>query len=1050
MNELFYKNPRVLVLSLFVILVAGLSSFLLLPRLEDPEIKQRWALILAPYPGASPERVEALVTDPIEDEVLELAEVKDIFSNSRRDIAVMRVIVRDDVSDPSQVFRRIRDKLSDAQGRLPLEAGRPELVTEGLRAYTMIAALRWRSSDEPSLGLLGRLAEDLRLRLARMPGTQFSSLSGAPAEELQVLAESARLSALGLDAPNLAERIRRHDAKVASGQLEGLSASARLEVAGEFDSVERLRRLPIAMGADGQSLLLGDIAEIKRGLTDPPESLALIDGQPGVAIAARMQADQRVDLWAAAAREQLAEFEKTLPESIELQLIFDQSRYTEQRLSELIGNLALGAALVILVGFVMMGWRAALLVGVSLPLSSLMVLAGMRLLDVPMHQMSITGLIIALGLLIDNAIVIVDEVRAHMRRGDSPSKAISESVDLLARPLFGSTLTTVLAFAPLILMPGSAGEFVGSIGVTVVLALLSSLILSLTVIPALTGLFAEASPRAGFWAQGLSAPRLSRLADASLRWALAHPGLTIALSLLAPVLGFYGKTQLREQFFPPADRDQLQLTLRLPPQSTIYETRARALAVDAMLRRHAEVATVHWFLGGEAPMFYYNLVPGQNGSPFYARAMVQLRSPFGNRELVREIQAELDAEHPESQGLVLQLEQGPPFEAPVEIRLRGPDLDSLDAFGEELRALLSTIPDVVQARCTLVDSSPKLQFRLDEERARQLGFDPLAIALSLEASTRGLPAGSIIEDSERLPLRLRLVDESRVSLAGIESLEVLTAPRRPGDTRARVPLSALGHWELQPERANIFRHMGRRANFAQAWIRAGVLPATVLRQVQEKLADQSLPDSYQVSFGGEAAERDSAVGNLMASVSLLLVLMVATLVLSFGSFRLAGIIGAVGLFSIGLGLLPLWIAGYPFGFMAIVGTMGLVGVAINDSIVVLAALEDDREARTGDREAIVRVVSHSTRHVLTTTLTTVFGFIPLLYQGGGFWPPLALAVAGGVAASTVLALTFVPAVYALLRRPCCEVNRARGSQDGRELRPSARAETSAAMSASSL
>lgn len=607
-----------------------------------------------------------------------------------------------------------------------------------------------------------------------------------------------------------------------------------------------------------------------------------------------------------------------------------------------------------------------------------------------------------------------------MRRGDSPSKAITESIDLLARPLFGSTLTTVLAFAPLILMPGSAGEFVGSIGITVVLALLSSLVLSLTVIPALTGIFAEPSPGRGFLSQGLSAPRLSRLADASLRWALAHPILTIALSLVTPVFGFYGKTQLREQFFPPADRDQLQLTLRLSPQSTIFETRARALAVDAMLRRHSEVAKVHWFLGGDAPMFYYNLVPGQNGSPFYARAMVQLRSPIGNQALVRGIQAELDSEHPEAQALVLQLEQGPPFEAPVELRLRGPELEGLDLLGEELRALLATIPDVVQSRCTMVDSAPKMHFRLDEERARQLGFDPLSIALQLEASTRGLPAGSIIEDSERLPLRLRLVNESRESLAGIDSLEVLTAPRRPGEARARVPISALGRWELQPERANIFRHMGRRANFAQAWIRAGVLPATVLTQVQERLAEQTIPESYQISIGGEAAERDSAVGNLMASVSLLLVLMVATLVLSFGSFRLAAIIGVVGLFSIGLGLLPLWIAGYPFGFMAIVGTMGLVGVAINDSIVVLAALEDDGDARSGDREAIVRVVSHSTRHVLTTTFTTVFGFIPLLLQGGGFWPPLALAVAGGVAASTVLALTFVPAVYALLRRPCCE------------------------------
>lgn len=1010
MSTLFFRNRRLLALLLLLITVSGLASLAVLPRAEDPEIVARNALVTTFFPGADAERVEALVTEKLESELAEVQELREMTSVSRAGVSIVALELVDEVQDASPVWSRVRDRLDDARVVLPPGASEPDFERFEISAFTLIAGLRWGDGRE-SDGVLRRWAEELEDRWRALPGTRDVDGYGKPEEEIRVDIDPARLASLGLTPTDVARAIEARDAKVAAGVLRGRGTDLLVEVSGEVESLDDIRGTAVEYGREGQSILVGDLGEVRRGLVTPTGSMALIDGKPGILVGTRMQTGQRVDSWTRRAKAVFEEFAGDVSRGIETELIFEQARYTESRLNGLTQNLGLGALLVVGVLFVTLGWRAAVLVGAALPLAVLMVLSGLRFLGVPLHQMSVTGLIIALGLLIDNAIVMVDEVRHRLGTGKSRLESIGASVRELAVPLLGSTLTTVLAFLPLVLMPGPAGEFVGSIAISVILALLSSLFLALTVVPALTGLFdspGERTKKARFWRTGFSSSFLEGLYRKGIRLLVSHPLLAVAVSLALPIAGFIQARHLEEQFFPPADRDQFAIELRLSSSTSIQGTREVVEAARERILAHPEVLSTTWTLGGSAPKFFYNMLEAQDGAPFFAQAMVQCASPDASREMLHVLQDELDAAFPEAQFLTKQLEQGPPFEAPVELRIFGDDLDRLDELGAAVRRELAAVPGVTHTRAKLGEREAQLNFVTDEVLARRVGWSQRRLADKLRSDLDGTVGGSMLEATEELPIRVRVAEEQR---RGVE--DVLAHGLRAGSGAGWTSLDNLGDLQLSPEVSSIPHWNGERVNTIQGFLTAGLLPEIALRGFQERLERAGIhpPAGIRFEWGGEAAERDEAVGNLLSSAGVLMVLMLATLVLSFQSFRYAVAIGVVAVLSAGLSLLALRVFGHPFGFMAIVGTMGLIGVAINDAIVVLASLVHDEEAHTGDPDAITRVVLRASRHVVSTTLTTMAGFVPLLLAGGEFWPPLAIAIAGGVGGATLLAVTWIPACF---------------------------------------
>ena len=1044
LSNFFYRNPRLTLLAVCLILVSGLSSWFVLPRMEDPQLVQRGAIVNTIYPGADPTRVESLVSEKIEEAMEEIEQIKEIRSSSREGISTVTIELRDNVLDSTPVWSRIRDRLSDIEPTLPKNAFKPDFDELEFKAFALLVALKWDQETPVNYAILNRLALQLKDRLQAIGNTMKVETRGEPAEEIIVRLNSNRLAAMNLTVQTVSDQIRQSDAKVSAGQLRGSGEELLLGVSGELTSLQQIEQISITHQLGQGFTRLGDIATIEKTAVDPPDGIAIIDGKQSVVVGAYVRSDSRIDLWSEEANAVLDEYDALLPRGISMDRMFDQNQYVATRLNTLIGNLLLGAAAVFVVIFVLMGWRSALVVSTALPLSAIMVLTGMRVLGIPVHQMSVTGLIIALGLLIDNAIVIVDETSQALREGLSPAAAVSKSVRLLFFPLLGSTLTTAFTFAPIALMPGPAGEFVGAIAVNVILAIFSSLFLAMTIIPAIAATIAPAKNgdsemnashdsdhqrRARrWWRSGLSSEWLSQIYCNMLDFIYAKPWIGILIGVTAPIAGFIVATQLSEQFFPPSDRDQIHIELELSPQSSIAATLETTRQMRDELLADPDVQQVDWFVGESAPAFYYNLIPRRASISQYAQALVKLESLENQAEIIHRIQRKLDQKFAHARVLVRQLEQGPPFDAPVEVRLFGPDLGRLQELGQELRGILVDIPGVIHTRCELDEVLPRVRMSVKDEVARAAGVSLTDIASQINALTEGSIGGSIIEGTEELPVRIRLDRADSQTLAQLASIEILNQTRAAGSagdsqiTNAAfrgIPVSTLASFDLEPEYGAITHFNSQRMNEIQAYIPAGVLPSSILTAFQERLAGSGfqIPAGYHLEYGGESAKRDEAVGNLIANVGILMVLMIATLVMSFGSFRTAAIVGLVGMLSAGLGMGSLWIFGYPFGFTAIIGTMGLLGVAINDTIVVLAAINNDAAAKSGDRIGMRKVVNHSTRHIVSTSLTTMAGFTPLIIGGGGFWPPTAVAIAGGVAGATLLALILAPSCYLLLMCP---------------------------------
>ncbi len=1022
MSDLFYRHRRLLVLFLGLVVVGGLGSLQTLRRQEDPALSRRYADVTTFYPGATADRVESLVTEKIESRLQEIHEIETIESISRTGLSSVRIELEEqyDESDVDEIWSRVRDKLADVEPELPEQAMVPEFADRTSTAVTLLVGLTWQGEGEAPVPLLTRLAEELESRLRVLPGTKETEIYGEAEEELRVALDPLVLAEIGIDAGDVAAAIGLADTRRPAGRLEAVDTTIPFEIAGQLTDVDRVRAIPIRSADDGRMLRVGDLATVEKTQIDPPATLALLDGERGVAVSATMLARSgRVDLWAARARAVIQEYGGDMPPSVGYRILFDQSGYTEARLADLVTNLALGAAIVVAVLFFMMGFRSALVVAAILPLTLLLVLMEMKWLEIPLHQISVTGLIIALGLLIDNAIVVVDEYTLKLRRGMARAEAVGAVVRAMVVPLGASSLTTTLAFMPIALQPGASGEFVGTIGVGVSLAVLSSFALSMTVIVAFAGFFVRYDPEAPEdQGHGYTNPALRERYRRSLVAVLRRPALGVAIGVALPILGFAVAGSLPLQFFPANDRDQFQVLVDLPAHYSIDATRRVVERVRDIVGAQDGVVASHWFAGESPPRVYYNMF-GNYDIASYGGGFVQTESATATERLLPELQAKLRRAVPEALVLALPFEQGPPFDAPIEVRLVGPDLDALRDAGERVRAVLAETEGVTYTRAKLLGGRPKLVVTASEDRARLAGLPLGEIADQLNAALSGVRAGRVLDGTQEIPIRVRVEDRDRAAIDRIQATRLLAGRGngRAGDL-AGIPLGVVGGLELRPELAAITRRDGERVNTVQAFLVPYQLIQTSLDDFSARMeaASIELPPGVRLELGGDFEQRAESTQELAAFALPLFVLMAATIVLTFNSFRMATIIFAVAFLSVGLAMLAVWLFGHPMGFVAIVGTMGLVGLAINDAIVVLNHLLSDSRSASAEPEATADVVLDATRHILATTLTTIGGFLPLILFGGRFWPPMATAIAGGVIGASILALYFVPSVFVSLQR----------------------------------
>ncbi len=1020
MLTLFYREWRVFALTIGIIVVTGLTAISTIGRQEDPTITNLFTTITTPFPGASPARVESLVTEKIEEELKKIAEIEEIVSVSREGFSLVFVELSQFLDDEQleATWSEIRDALSDAGRNFPTGVPDPRFDNDKFGAYTTISVLKPRDSGYVESSQLQRYAELLRDQLRQLPGARLVRLFGEQAEEVLVTVDARRLTNLGLTPTAVVNSIQRADAKVRAGQLRGDENNYLLEVAGEIKSVERIRRIPLVTEAGGAVVRVGDVATVERAVVQPVNSVGYIDGKPAILVGATMEEGLQVDTWVDIIRQETSAFEQTLPADIEHSILFDQSQYTIDRLSGLAVNILIGSGLVILVLFFTLGWRGAFIVACILPLTTMLSITVLQYAGVPIHQMSVTGLIVALGLLVDAAIVMTDDIRRRLINAVPRLQSVEQAVKRLAGPLLASTVTTVLAFMPMALLPGPAGDFVGSIAIAVIVMLIASFLLALTVTPALAGwlLPAKGEGKSHAWyARGMQSGRIGEIFNRSVGWAISNRSVALFAALALPIVGLLSFPTLTSQFFPGVERDQFHIQMKLDGNAAISETQSVARRADVLIKSRPEITSVTWIIGESAPSFYYNMTSNQDSVASFAEALVTTSSEQATRDVIPELQTLLDKEIPESQTLVKGLIQGPPVNAPVEILVVGPDVNVLRDIGEQVRARMSRVPFVEHTRATFMGGSPKLVFTANEDQVNMSGLTLTAVSQHLEATLEGVSGGSLLEDTEELPVRVRYEDDWRQSLDRLRSIDIPVGA--PGSSQySAVPLTALGTITVQPSESQINRENGERTNTIQAFTPNGILPAVALKAVQEELARDPVvvTAGYSFDVGGDSDERDSTVNNLMAPIGLIIVLTIATIVLTFNRFKLSMITGMVAILSMCMSLLALEIFAYPFGINALIGVIGSIGVSINAAIIILTALQQDARAMTGNLERIQEIVMESSRHIISTTTTTFGGFLPLIIEGGGFWPPFAMSIAGGVLLSTTISLYFTPVVFTMI------------------------------------
>lgn len=1015
----FLFNRRVLALSVLFLFALGLGAIQTVSRSEDPTIKARIAGVTTIYPGASATRVEALVTQIIEEELRTLPEIDELSSTSRAGVSIVQVTLADRITDVAPVWSRVRDKLADIEPLLPTESTPPDLNDEGGYAYTVLYAVSSSPGRDVDRLILQRYAEALSELLRGVPGTDYVAIHGDSPEVVEVRVDDEALRVAGVDVTSVATTLAAADARNTAGTVSNEATSLTVELDNTLDSLERLRRIPITRQGTG-ALVLGDIATIQRTVAEPPIETALYDGKIAVLVGTRMEPGLRVDLWVPTVLEAVDAFTERRVEGIDIDLVFEQQSYTEDRLVSVVTSLLQGLIIVVAVLFFTMGFRSALAVGLAIPMTALLTAGLFPIAGISFHQMSIIGIVVALGLMVDNAIIMTNDLREEVAQGGDHAAAVSKAYKKLFFPLMASTVTTMLAFSPIALLPGPAGEFVGPLSIAVLCALFSSFLVSMYVVPAISPILFKRGGQAsgllarGFLANGISSKLLSVPFQAFVGFFVRRPLVGLVFCAAPAVVGILSLSTVPAEFFPAMDRDQFRVEVKLPQSTVISHTQEVAERIEEELRSTEGVTQTLVSVGAASPQLYFNTISSESANPAFADIIVNTDSNDRTDQLVPELQDRLSAMFPEAEIIVIAYGFGPPGATPIELQLFGPELPVLEEYGRIAAGILANVPDVVGAGVSLHRDSVQLEVRVDDEAAHLVGLDASAIASQLNAALSGRTGGFVLEGSERLPVSVRYGSDARSTTDDLAST-ALIAPSN--NTRAGVPLAAIADIRPVPAWVDIDRLDGERIQTVSSNVTYRTLAEGVQANFESALdeAGFKMPPGYRYAFSGAQEQRADAVSRLLSQLVTLVLLALTVLVLAFNSFRRMAVVLLTGVLTVGFACVVLKFSGNPFGFIIIIGMMGLVGVGLNMAIVMVAALDEDATARAGDVERIIEIVCGPTaRHIWSTTITTAGGFVPLMLIGGDFWPPFAVVFAGGLLLLTTVAYVYTPCMYRLL------------------------------------
>lgn len=987
-------------LCLTALLVHGIVALKTMSRREDPDTSPRNAQIIAIYPGASAAQVEQLLVDKIERTVLSQDDVKKVESVARPGIGTIILEAADNCKDFKKLWTDIRHRITDLQGSLPEGNIQISVNDRFTDASAMIYAVVWPQANDRQRE---DLARRLRDRLRKVTAVAEVSLLGEQGERVEVALSSTKLAAFHLNPAAVINALsRRNLLPQAGGSVAAGESRLTIQGSGELHDLQDLEQTIVS--SESTPVLLRDVATVTRGYVDPSPFLVRVNGQKGVAVTMTMRKGENIVNLGEQVRREVASFQSTIPAGAELVLVNDLPTSVIGRVAEFYGNLRDGVLLILLVTYLFMGARSAGLVGIMLPLTILGTLAAMLALGREIQQMSITALIISLGLVVDNSVVVVDNIEHNMRTARDGEDAAIRGTDQIAVPLLTSNLTTVAAFLPIAFISGGKGEFIGDLGYVTTLATLVSLVLNMTILPLLAARFlkpveARGVQRYFFRALDVFRNQISALAIRALR----RPFLTTGLATVAALLAVLYIPRLGVQFFPSAQRNQFRIDVWLPEGSDITATEATVEKVETLLGKQQGIRSWIAYVGRGGPRFYYNISP-EPPAANYAQLVVNTDSVSETARLVAKLRDEADATIPEARVLPQKLEQGPPLGAPISIRLSGEDIPTLRKAAEIVKECLAKVPGTSSIYHDFGEVTSTLKLEADEHRLAQLGLTDTDLAQTTRLSFSGITATRIRDGDREIPVELRLPQQERSAPGDVSGLYLLA---QDGST---VPLSEVAHWQVAPGEGRIARRNHVRTLTVSAQVDGSRLASLVLADALPRLKALDLPPSVTLSYGGEQEEVDKSFRELAGVFFITVIVQLAIVAWEFNAMRIAVTILAAVPFSLSGAIFGLFLTGNPFGFTAFLGLITLGGVVTNHAIMFF------EYARAGgsSTDSLLQAGRQRLRPILLTVLLSIGGLLPLGIGGGNLWPPMAWALIFGLLLSVVLAVVIVPSCYTVL------------------------------------
>ncbi|MBY6034060.1 efflux RND transporter permease subunit [Marinobacter daepoensis] len=1002
MGRRLLNYQRLLGMVVTMLCLLGVAAYSTMPRQEDPSFPYRAGMITVSYPGASAEAVERLVLQPLTDELRQVEELDWSQSTARTGVALARLKLRDHIYDTDSAWDRVRQAMERARQDFPDDVGLMELDDRLIDIPAVVLAV----GGSPSVTRLSEVAERLKQNLSDISGISRIELEGDADEQITLALDDAALYRLGVSPKRILETLARRNQTIPGGfvVVEGKRLSVLPNT--EFTDIDAIRATPIEL-PDGSQVPLAAAAEVWRGPAEPRQPETWFNGERVVLLSIIMEEGSTDAIrFGERIRERLGQIRADFA-PYDIQEMFFQPDKVSDRLDDLAWSLVLSVLIIVAVVFTGMGIRMGLLVASILPMVALISVGLYDLGGGVLHQIAVIGMVISLGILIDNAIVIVENIQGHLDEGMRRMDALRKAVGELAGPLGASTGTTLAAFAPLLMAKGGAADFTRGVPVMIMLTLSVSYLLAISAVPLLAARFLK--PR-----RDAHEDRLIGLARYLGGLVYRYPGRIIVFGMVLVSISLGMTPFMAQQFFPNADRPRVIVEMYLPEGTDQSHTSEVAATLERAIRSRPEALEVHRFVGFTGPSFYYNLQRSPQ-APNRARLVVRTPTLADTTGLVKWIRREVAQTMPELDISAGILGQGPPRSAPVEVRVFHPN-DTIRALAtEQVFAVLRGVEGTVDVRHDLDIGVPSISINVDDATAARYGLTRADVAQSLYGQSYGAVAERYRQEDDPIPIVLRSREGTSLSLSRLLSVNTYN------DQGAAIPLSAVATVETTWEPAARNLRNGVRVNTVSANLEPGYSFSQALDGLYASLETNPLPEGVRLDMGGDAEGSDRANSALLTAAPIGMLLLLFFLLLQFNSFRRVGIIlltvplATVGIFP------GLVLSGSPFGFQSLLGVIALVGIVVNNAIVLLDVMDRELERGRAIADAVRTAVERRTRPILLTTATTVAGLLPLAFSSSTLWPPMAWAIISGLLASTVLTLLVIPSVCTrLIRLPVAE------------------------------